>query len=233
MQQNQTKIFTDIGALNTVSKHENFVADKVWNKLEQKLTKKKSKKAYWIWLAASMVMIISIPAILKTNKTNKNVVLTKIVLPQKKEFSNTKKQVIVSKIILKKDDAKTIDQQILKQEILPLDTLQQIVENIQPIKADTIEIVKKAIVSRSTLGAKDKKKLKVVYASDLYEENNKQIAQQEITKEQPKKFFFKLFEVSNKEDLETPITENQPQPNKTFLGFKSKPTATISINENQ
>lgn len=90
MQQNQTKIFTDIGALNTVSKDENFEAYKLWNKIEQKLTKKKSKKAYWIWLAASMLIIISIPAFLKTNKTNKNVVVTKIVLPQKKEFNNKK-----------------------------------------------------------------------------------------------------------------------------------------------
>lgn len=152
--------------------------------------------------------------------------------PKKKNLI-TKKQVIVSKIILKKDDAKTINQQILKQEILPLDTLQNIVENTQPIKADTIQIVKKAIVSRPTLGAKDKKKLKVVYVSDLYEEKNLQITQQEIAKEQPKKSFFKLFESSNKEPEETATTENQPQPNKTFLGFKSRPTATISINDNQ
>jgi len=68
MQQNQTKLFTDIGTLNTVSNYKHFDADKVWNKLEQKLTKKKSKKAYWIWLAASMLMIISIPAFFKTNK---------------------------------------------------------------------------------------------------------------------------------------------------------------------
>jgi len=134
---------------------------------------------------------------------------------------------------VKKVAAKTIDQQILKQEVIPLDTLQQIVENIQQIKADTVEIVKKAIISSPTLEARRKKKLKVVYASDLYEENNKQIAQQELTREQPKKSFFKLFESSNKEPEETTTLENPQQPNKTFLGFKSKPTTTISINENQ
>jgi len=233
MQQNQTKIFADIGELNTLQNGDGFNADNVWNKLEQKLTKKKSKKVYWIWLAASMLILISIPAFFKTNKSTKSIIATKIVIPKKIEIYNTKKPVIIFKNISKKDAVKTINQQILKQQVLEPDTLQNIVESIQPIKADTIEIVKNAIVSSPPLGARGKKKLKVVYASDLYEENNQQVPQQELAKEQPKKSFFKLFEKQNKEPEESTTTENQQQPNKTFLGFKSKPTATISINENQ
>ena len=45
MQQNQTRIFADIGELNTLQNGDGFNADNVWNKLEQKLTKKKSKKS--------------------------------------------------------------------------------------------------------------------------------------------------------------------------------------------
>ncbi len=229
MQQNKTKTFTDIGALNNLQNGDDFEADKVWNKLEHKLTKKKSKKAYWIWLAASMLILISIPAFFKTNKSNKNIIAKKVVLPQKVEIDNTNKQVVISKKALKKD----AENHTKNQQVLVRDTLQNIVENIQPIVVDSTTIIKKAIVSNIPLAAGVKKKLKVVYVGDLYEENNQQAAQQELAKEQPRKFLFKLFESSNKEQEETTKTENQPQPTKTFLGFKTKPAATISINENQ
>ncbi len=232
MQQNKTKIFTDIGALNTLQNGDDFDANKVWNKLEHKLTKKKSKKIYWIWLAASMLILISIPAFFKTNTSNKNIIATKVALPQKIAVDNTSKQIVVSKKSVKKE----VEKRIEKQQALALDTLQNIVENIQPIALDTsIKILKvenKTVVTSTTIKP-IRKKLKVVYAGDLYEENNQQTAKQELAKEQPRKSFFKLFESQNKEPEETTTTENQPQPNKTFLGFKTKPTATISINENQ
>jgi hypothetical protein len=232
MQQNQTKIFTDVGALNTVSKDENFDADKVWNKLEQKLTKKKSKKVYWIWLAASMLILISIPAFFKTNKSTKNIIAPKIILPKKIAVDNTSKQIVVSKKSVKKE----VEKHLGKKQNLALDTFKSIVQNIQPIALDTsIKILKgeNKIVITSTTIKPIRKKLKVVYASDLYDNKNVLIKQQELANEQPKKPFFKLFESSNKELEEAPTTENQPQTNKTFLGFKSKPTAAISINENQ
>ena len=229
MQQNHTKIFTDIGVLNTLSKDENFDANKVWNKLEHKLAKKKYKKIYWIWLAASMLILICIPTFLKTKKYNKNIAATNNFLPQKIEVFNTEKKLKISKKTIKNN----VEKHTEKQQILILDTLQNIVENIPPMKANTIEIIKKVIVSNSPLGASGKKKLKVVYASDLYEEYNQQVAQKELVKEQPKKSFFKLFENQNKETEETTTIENLSQPSKTFLGFKTRPTATISINENQ
>lgn len=232
MQQSQTKKFADIGALNTLSKDENFDAGKVWNKLEHKLTNKKSKKIYWIWFAASMLILMSITAFFKTNNLTKNIATTKNILQQKVAVDNTSKQILASKKCLKK----VVEKKIEKQQVLALDTLQSIVENIQPIfveiGAKDLNVENKTVVTSVTLKP-TRKKLKVVYAGDLYEENNHQIIQQELAKEQPKKSFFKLFESQNRETEETTTTENQPLPNKTFLGFKSKPTATISINENQ
>jgi hypothetical protein len=232
--ENQNKLLGELAALNELPKNIQFNANSTWAKLEQQLEPKKKNKYYWLWMAASIIIVIAMTWFnINTAKETKASVV-KIDNKKIQQAFGTAKQepAFINNDLFKKTSKKQsptsaiikpLDQAMPKNNI---DTTGPIITEQKTTAIPTVTIV-------ITKPVNIKKKLKVVYAGDLYEENNQQIMPREIVQEQPKKSFFKLFESSNKEDAETPTTENQAQPNRTILGFKSKPVTTISINENQ
>jgi hypothetical protein len=231
--ENQNKLLVQLSALNELPKNIHFNANKTWAKLEQQLEPKRKKKYYWLWMAASAIIVIAMIGLnINTTKETKNAVVKtdNKKVQQTRDIKKPLTAFINNDLIKKSNKKQNPTSVIIKpiEEAIPktnIDTTQPIiVEKKITTTPPTIVIAKPVHI---------KKKLKVVYASDLYEENKQQIMQQEIANEQLKKTFFKLFDNYNKEEAETTTTENQPQPNRTILGFKSKPTATISINENQ
>ena len=234
MQQNKNKIFKDVGELKTMSSIDDFNADKVWNKLEIRI-KHKNKKIYWIWLAASMLLLITVSAFFKLYHSNKKV--EQIVYNKNqnntKQFAIAKTNDKVNMVVLK---PKNNHIKAPHNNVSIIDTTNTATKAFKVAFVDSTQMLKEEqqkTIANISIQKPIKKRLKIIYASDLYEESSQQIIQRVTAQEQPKKSFFKLLENSNKEEAENETTENQPQPNRTILGFKSKPTAPISINENQ
>lgn len=237
--QQKTKIFDDIASLKTMPDGEVFDAEDVWNKLEDKINKKKKRKASWIWLAASTLILISISTFFKINHSNNIVDQT----ANKVEKNNQLQNVVVDVHNKIKYSNNIVDQATNNGNNTKKKTSSKTTIFIADNSIVAIEIPETIVIdSTPILKAENKniailkpirKRLKIVYASDFADENDIEKYQQQ-EKNSTARGIFKMFETStNKQTEEATTTENnQPQPNKTLLFFKAKPAATISINEN-
>jgi len=238
MQQNQNKIFKDIASLKTIPDGEVFEAGNVWNKLENKISGKKKRKILWIWIAASMIILISVSGIFKLYHSNK---LANQIVDIKKQ--NSSQQITIAKTNNKVNavisKSKNCNIKAARNRIFIADTLNNAIKTPEIIALDSMPLVKdeQKFVMNTAVQKLIKKRLKIVYASDFVEEND--IAKmKQSEKISTAKSLFKVFETPvNKETEENSLLEqNKQQPNKTLMFFKAKPNTTISINstnENQ
>lgn len=232
--QSQNKLFNNLSNLNQPFGEFDFDAASTWQQLESKIQQPKKTNYNWIYMAALLLLLImSTTFVTIKQKSNiASVVITKPVniVEAKHRITNMK----VQKTIFPEDN------KAIKYEHARANNGIAITNKNDPTATiDTTTVINKELattIALATISAPPKKKLKVVYQSDLYDDDivsQKPIA---LTKQDERKSFLKMFDNSTtieQQDFTNTANETNTLNTKTFLGIKIKPATTaISITEN-